>query len=170
MAVTGAEPISAENLKAALGDGVRFASDEDAFLYLYGKDAEFSISASASTFHITEQTCSLSGKTASIDATIDVDFVNVTKSTELFVIPDGFRPRPDTEFGGAIRCSYRGAGGNVSTNMPFRTENGKIYADASYNMVQTLWVDITYEADVASNVTGSEAVTLSQLNEVLRRI
>ena len=170
MAVTGAEPISAANLAAALGSGVRFASDEDAFLYLYGKDAEFSISASASTFHITEQTCSLSGKTASIDATIDVDYVNVTKSTELFVIPDGFRPRPDTELGGRIQCSYRGSGGNVSTGMPFRTENGKIYADASYKSVQTLWIDITYEADVASNVTGSEAVTLSQLNEVLRRI
>ena len=169
MAVTGNEPISADNLKAALGNGVRFASDEDAFLYLYGKDAEFSISASANTFHITEQTCSLRGKTASVDATIDVDYVNVTESTELFVIPEGFRPRPDTEFGGSIRCSYRGAG-NVSTNMAFRTENGKIYANASYRLVFDLSVDITYEADVASDVTGSEAVTLSQLNEVLRRI
>ena len=170
MAVTGAEPISAENLKAALGNGVRFASDEDALLYLYGKDAEFSISASANTFHITEQTCSLRGKTASVDATIDVDYVNVTESTELFVIPEGFRPRPDTEFGGRIQCGYRGGGGNVSKNMAFRTENGKIYANESLKSVQTLWVDITYEADVASNVTGSEAVTLSQINEVLRRI
>ena len=169
MAVTGSEPISSENLKAALGNGVRFASDEDALLYLYGKDAEFSISASANTFHITEQTCSLRGKTASVDATIEVDNVNVTERTELFVIPEGFRPRPDTEFGGVIRCSYRGAG-NVSTNMAFRTENGKIYANESLKSVQTLWVDITYEADVASNVTGSEAVTLSQINEVLRRI
>lgn len=172
MAVTGAEPISAENLAAALGSGVRFASDEDALAYLYGVNEDFSVSSALPGSVIVTgaagHKCEVSGKTVSLHVSISLyPDLNLQSGMAFLAIPERYWPADAARISGDVTIVY---GENWRTAIDFSFEGGQLVADESNDEVSSITVDITYEAANVSGATGGEAVTLEQMLQVLNRI
>lgn len=168
MAVTGAEPISAENLKAALGNGVRFASDEDALAYLYGINESFLASSPlpGSSIATSQNNCSISGKTVKIMVMVGVNDLSITSGDGILTVPDRYRPAEGANLSGSltVRTKYSSLAGE------FAFEGSQFVIKQSLSQVRSLSFNFTYEAANVSEATGDEAVTLEQMLQVLNRI
>lgn len=169
MSVTGSEPISAANLKAALGDGVRFASDEDALAYLYGINESFLASCPlpGSQIATSQNRCSISGKTVTINAGASIyPDVDITSGTGILTVPDRYRPAEGAPLSGDVTASTEYSRRDIE----FAFEGGQFVAKQNLSQLKSLSFNLTYEAVNVSSATGDEAVTLEQMLQVLNRI
>ena len=168
MAVTGAEPISAANLAAALGSGVRFASDEDALAYLYGINESFQASCPipGSSIASSQNICSISGKTVTISVMVGFNNLSITSGTGFLTVPDRYRPADGASLSGEliIKTKYE------RLERDFAFEGGQFVVKQSISQVSSMSFSVTYEAANVSGATGGEAVTLEQMLQVLNRI
>lgn len=179
MALTGQEPISAENLYAILGPGGGlFASNEDALNYIGNKETA-SVAAVGSGTTITENSSSYGQGTCSLDFTLTTSagIFDRNKYTEVAkVSPSAACPTSNAYLSrvATIRKSsgpsltYQGdisigTGGTISVTMS--DDGSVIYQGQSC----TVTIRCTYAiaGSSTSGASGAEAVTLEQLRQIL---